>query len=249
MRWSAVILLGLLAPLTGCNLVSYAGRNLVREPIDRVNEYKLSHRFKEEARLAWRDACRRPGPRTYSPAFEDGFKEGYADHLQNGGQPVPPGVPPPRYRSHPRAFTPEGHAAARDYLTGFKFGAELACSTGRREFLTVPVLLPGEPPPEPPIVLVRPLASSNPLLPIPVAVSVCPAALPASVAPTTPLPPMPEVTIPVVALAGGMVLPEPIPRSPFDAPPRALPPAVEPPAALPPVVEPPPPLPPASRPK
>ena len=247
MHWSAVILLGLLAPPTGCILVCYAGHNLVREPIDRANEYKSSHRFKEEARLAWRDARRRPGPRTYSPASKDGFKEGYADHLQNGGQPVPPGVPPPRDRSHPRTFTPEGHAAACDYSTGFKFGAELACSTGRREFPTVPVLLPGEPPPEPPIVLVRPLARPRPPVPIPVGVSVWPAALHASVASTTPLPPMPGVTVPVVVLAGGVLLPGPIPESPFDAAPSALPPVVGPPAALPPVVEPPPP--PASRPE
>ena len=155
MRWMVVASIGCLAPLAGCNLVHYAGHNLVREPVDRANERKLTHRLKSEARVAWQEVCHQYPARTFSHGFADGFQDGYADQLQNGGPPQAPAVPPPRYRSHPNAFTPAGHALARDYLIGFQYGAEVACSTGRREFLTVPILLPNEKPADPPINLVK----------------------------------------------------------------------------------------------
>ena len=52
--------------------------------------------------------------------------------LDNGGTTQPPVVPPLRYRRS-QYLTPNGHARVRDYLTGFKYGAEVACATGRRQ--------------------------------------------------------------------------------------------------------------------
>ena len=217
MRWTAVIGLGLLAPLAGCNLVHYAGHNLVREPVDRANDEKLSHRLKREARFAWQEVRRRCPTRTFSHAFADGFQDGYADHLDNGGPPLPPAVPPPRYRSHPNDFTPAGHAAARDYLIGFQYGAEVACSSGRREFLTVPVLLPNEPPAEKSIQLVKfpdppEVPGAAPFVPMP------PPRNPSSLPQTSP--PKAGLAVPLPRITGGPSRPEstPVPQAPSPAP-------------------------------
>lgn len=201
MRWTAVVGLGLLAALTGCNLVHYAGHNLVREPIDRTNEHKLSHRLRKDAQVAWEEVCRQYPARTLSRAFADGFQEGYADHLDNGGPPLPPAVPPPRYRSHPNSFTPEGHAAARDYLLGFQYGAEIASLSGRRDCLTVPVLLANEAPSEAALPVVK--------FPSPPEIPASPLPLPR----TQPVPlPAPKPN-PVPQLPNETPTPEPRPKS------------------------------------
>jgi len=147
MRGKILMLLAGATPLaaSGCNLAYYASHNLVNEPITRVDEHKLTSRLKAESRTVWKDICRQFPARTFTPEFADGFTDGYADHLENGGPPGPPIVPPLRYR-RANYLTPEGHALIRDYLIGFQYGAEVAVATGKRNFLTVPVLLKDAPP-------------------------------------------------------------------------------------------------------
>ena len=244
MRWKAVVCIGWLAPLTGCNIAYYAGHNLLNEPATRWDEHKLDKRLHAEAKSAWRDVCRQYPARTFTPEFADGFQEGYVDYLDNGGSPRPPAVPPPRYR-RARYLTPEGNARARDYLIGFKYGADVATATGRREFLTVPVAL-SEPQPDPPLAITHipapPETSADP----PGAVVIPP--LP----PPTPAQPMPSKPDegkgpgPTSALpAGRPIATRPVPSVPIAI---MLEPGVELPEALPPVAAPPAPLPPAGKP-
>ena len=176
MRWKAVLLIGSLTPLTGCNLAYYAGHNLVNEPVERLDEHKLTSRLKAESRTVWRDICRQFSGRTFTPEFADGFTDGYADHLENGGTPSPPAVPPLRYR-RANYLTPQGHPLIRDYMIGFQYGAEVASATGKRQFLTVPILLPENQAQEPPLNVSR--------YPTPPETSTD---VPGSVKPATPIP-------------------------------------------------------------
>ncbi len=148
MRWAAILIAGSLASLCGCNLFQTAAHNLVNEPIQYIDEKKLSHRLRGEARAVWAEESQKCPGTTYTIDYVDGFLDGYVDHLDNGGPPQPPAVPPLRYRRS-RFLTPEGHALIRDYLTGFKHGAEVAANSGHREFLTVPVVLPVPMPEQP----------------------------------------------------------------------------------------------------
>jgi hypothetical protein len=155
MRFKAVLCCAGLAPLAGCNMAYYASYNLVNDSVTQLDEHKLSKRLRAEARAAWREVCRQYPGRTFSDEFTDGFQEGYADYLENGRVAQPPAVPPVRYRRS-RYLTPEGHALIKDYFAGFKYGADVAVATGRREFLTVPILLP-DPRPEMPLNLQIPV--------------------------------------------------------------------------------------------
>lgn len=203
MRGKVLMLAAVATPLaaSGCNLAYYASHNLVNEPITHIDEQKLTGRLKTESRNVWRDICRQFPARTFSPEFADGFTDGYADHLENGGPPGPPIVPPLRYR-RANYLTAEGHALIRDYLIGFQYGAEVAVATGKRNFLTVPVLLK-DAPAETPLNVVR--------YPTPPRTSTDGPEKPGE----TPLPAPKPVEGPKPALPG---LGNPIPANPGDGP-------------------------------
>lgn len=222
--------LGLLLPLTGCNLFWYAGHNLIEEPRARIDEFQVTRRMKAEAEQTWAAVCRQYDGRCFSREFADGFVEGYVDYLEHGGESRPPTVPPPRYR-RAAYLTPSGYERAKDYMIGFKYGADVAQSTGRRHFHTVPVLLP-EPKGEQPLNITTHAESEG--FPAPPLASDHPATTPAPM--TLPVP----KSMPVPEPAKG--LPEPKPMVP-DAAPKSMPmptvPSVAPPATpLPPELRP-----------
>jgi len=252
MRSLSVLGLVTLLPLgAGCNLAYYAGHNLVNEPVTRADEHKLSGRLRGEARVAWRTVCRQHPRRQFTAEFIDGFTDGYADHLESGGPPVAPAVPPLRYR---RAdyLTPQGQPLVRDYLVGAQYGAEVAAASGRRQSLTVPVLVstqqpdaplsvvqfvappaasldtPGSVPPRPPV------PTQSPAFPLP-------APRPLVPAPDPPRLETPKVEVPalpdILPVAASEVVPEPAPPvtpNPEVPMPEVLPPEHAPPASLPP---------------
>ena len=90
-----------------------------------------------------------------SSLYRDGFIDGYVDYLDRGGNGSLPAVPPAKYTRHKKYFTENGQCLAKEYFLGFKHGQEVAIATGRRQFLTVPVLLP-QPQPVPPAFNVQP---------------------------------------------------------------------------------------------
>lgn len=255
MRWKAVLCVGGLAPLTGCNLAYYAGHNLTNESISRVDEQRLAHRLRAEAKAAWWEVCRQHSGRTLSSEFAEGFVEGYADYLEHGGTPRPPAVPPPRFRRS-GYLSPEGHVLVKDYLAGFQYGAEVACATGRRQFLTVPVLVSEDKPEQPLSITKIPAPPETPseLMPPPLPIPTAPGlpdpkpipspSLPPKTEPTPDVPkvePLPPVEVPMVSLPP-LSRPEPV------SIPVVIPASVELPVTVPPVADRPPPLPPTPEP-
>ncbi len=209
MRWTVVLCLGVPTLFSGCNIAYYAGRNIVNEPAQTLNQFKLRQRMRAEARAAWQAECAR-NPGAFSPAFGDGFADGYADHLNNGGTPAPPGAPPAHYRRHVTDFTPAGQAAQRDYLSGFKHGAEAACAAGSRQAVLVPILLPVPQPEQPLNITCIPASPDGRLPPLANPPPMIPPAPPAGVG--VPLP------LPVPRIMPDPKLPPPPPLPPINLP-------------------------------
>lgn len=144
MRWRLLLLVGGLTPLAGCHLAETAVHNSLNEPTQYLDDKHLTKQLRCDAKDAFRELKRRCGHKAFSEDFEEGFVDGYADTLERGGDPIPPAVPPLKYRRG-RFLNPEGHARIHDYFAGFQQGGETAVASGKRQFLTVPVLLTDPP--------------------------------------------------------------------------------------------------------
>lgn len=219
MRWQAVVVAGCVAPLTGCNIFNYAAHNLSNEPAQYFDDRKIEHHLRKDAERVWKVIARQYPQRTFSKEFEDGFVSGYVDYLDNGGKATPPLVPPLKYRRS-KYLCPSGHALIRDYFAGFKYGAEIACVSGQRQYLTVPVLLPvGQP--EPPLDITTGDDPNIPKMPPPPPLpSEIEAAEQDSAAPLGPPQPVPA-PVPAVPMGppGGAILPQlPVPAIPTGQP-------------------------------
>jgi hypothetical protein len=147
MRRAALLLAGFGLALTGCRLAHSATHVLVNESVTYFDEKKVTAHLRKDGRKLLREWCGHHH-KAVSEDFEDGFEDGYADYLEHGGVATPPAVPPLKYRrSH--FLNPDGHARVRDYFAGFQAGVDMAAASGRREYLTVPVLIPDPPPDQP----------------------------------------------------------------------------------------------------
>lgn len=233
MRWPLLLLVGGLAPLAGCHLAETAAHNAVNEPTMYLDEKHVTHQLRHEAKQVVKDLRKQ---QTMSEDFEDGFVDGYADALERGGQPLPPAVPPTKYRRG-RFLNPNGHARIYDYFAGFQQGAECAAASGKRQFLTVPVLLADPPPEQLPPVSQVPKEQCGPTAGVPNcpppvgSVKATPAPEPKGVVP--PVPTATELASPKRPLLAAPLVPPPAPGP--DAPLPALPQvATQPPTAPPP---------------
>lgn len=149
MYWKALLIAGSIAPLSGCLLAEHTARNLFNEPTELLDNKKITRQLRHESRAVWQQVCQQHPARTFTADFVDGFQDGYCDYLESGGTAQPPAVPPVKYRRS-RYMSVEGHAQIQDYFCGFKYGMDIAVVSGKRELITVPILLP-EPPPQPPV--------------------------------------------------------------------------------------------------
>ena len=141
MRWKAVLLAGSIAPLAGCIMGENGARNLINEPGQFLDDKRIRHESFTEAQRIWSSICQQHPPGTFSKDYEKGFISGYTDYLDNGGPGIPPAIPPREYRRS-GYLNPEGHARTRDWFAGFQYGIDVAKDSGKRGYLTVPVLLP-----------------------------------------------------------------------------------------------------------
>lgn len=141
MSWKAILICATLVPLAGCRLFENGARNILNEPLEYIDERKVSHEARTDAERVWAQLCAANPERTFTKDYANGFKDGYADYLDNGGPGVPPALPP-RYYRRSNYLNPEGHALIRDWFSGFQQGIDIAKETGHRGYLTVPVLLP-----------------------------------------------------------------------------------------------------------
>jgi len=73
-------------------------RNMWEAPVYGLNECRVSERNARLARRAWDEARRSHPEEEYSADFAAGFKDGFADYLESGGNGQPPAVPPFRDR-------------------------------------------------------------------------------------------------------------------------------------------------------
>ncbi len=139
MGWKSVAWTSCLFPvLAGCGSVHLGTTESRLAHTQRT----IEHDLRQDAHVAWRCVREQHPRRAFTDEFHDGFLDGYVDYLDRGGSAQPPAVPPIKYVRHKKYFTPEGQCLIRDYYLGFKYGADVAVASGRRQFLTVPVLLP-----------------------------------------------------------------------------------------------------------
>ena len=149
MYWKALAFAICFPPLTGCLMAEHTVRNLFNEPAELRDNKKIVRRLRHDAKQVWNQVCQQYPQQTFSADYVDGFQAGYVDYLDSGGTAQPPAVPPLKYRRS-RYMSVEGHAQIRDYFCGFKYGCEVAATSGQRDLITVPILLP-EPPVDGPV--------------------------------------------------------------------------------------------------
>ena len=141
MVWKSAVIVGCIAPLSGCLLYERTAHNIKNETVLLTDEVSIRSKLRTEGELIWDEVSSQYADNTFSTEFVDGFLDGYVDYLDYGGKATPPPIPPSRYRNA-KYLSEEGHARIRDYFAGFKYGAEVACSSGKREYLTIPVIVP-----------------------------------------------------------------------------------------------------------
>lgn len=139
MEWKSVAWMACLVPvLAGCGAI----HNLTTEMHLSHTQRAIVHDLRKDAQAAWKSVREQYPRQTFTAEFRDGFLDGYVDYLDRGGATQPPAAPPLQYVRNKKYFTPEGQSLIRDYYLGFKYGTDVAVASGRRQFLTVPVLLP-----------------------------------------------------------------------------------------------------------
>jgi hypothetical protein len=162
MRWRSVAIAGALWPAAaGCNIAHNAARNIINEPHVVWTQHAIKRDLRKEARAVWETSRFECPEHAESEAFRDGFIDGYVDYLDRGGNATLPATPPAKYTRHKDYFTENGQCLVKEYFLGFKMGQETAIATGKRQLLTVPILLPQEPT-GPPAFTLSPQPSESP---------------------------------------------------------------------------------------
>jgi len=256
MRWSAVLLAGCLAPLVGCSLYQNAAHNVWNEPRTYQDTQRLKRDIHKEAYAAWEDFCRIHPDRAVCEDMGIGYRDGFADYLENGGMAQPPAFPPKRYQRS-RYLTPEGQLLVQDYFAGYDLGLKASVASNKRAALTVQIMLPQPVIDQPLNVRQTPLMpTSEPpptMAPMPMPMTTEPLPLPKKVEPgsAVPMPNRPlaqapqsgtppgvyaappagrvQAAAPVMTLPPGTIVSTPLNVETPDPPRRQAPPSAEPP--------------------
>ncbi len=123
---------------SGCRMTAQIAENLVFESCLFTDEVRGKIYYCRLAHSAW-NAYQGEHPDCAGSAdFAKGFKRGYADYLENGGDACCSRPLPPLRFWKVKAETPEGRAATVAWLDGFRAGATAAKAGGYRELVIVP---------------------------------------------------------------------------------------------------------------
>src|SRR5262249_5519672 len=112
-------------------------KNLYEAAADSVDECAMRRRNRKLAEDAWQDVVVGNSGVVYSPAYARGFKDGFIKTLAEGGRPIPPVVPPWRYR-RTKYQTPAGYQAIEDWYAGFSHGTAAAVAWAPPFLKTLP---------------------------------------------------------------------------------------------------------------
>jgi hypothetical protein len=139
---SSLVALALGAVSAGCGTMwTDIVRNATEAPVQGVDDCYSKSRDRWLAREAWRRVEASHRDSVYSPDFADGFQDGFAEYLYEGGNGQPPAVPPFRYRLS-RYQTPEGQQAILEWYDGYREGAAAGRASGLREVMVIPLAEP-----------------------------------------------------------------------------------------------------------
>ena len=141
-RHGVLMALALAAGAAGCSsFLEATARNVTELPVQSCDELKLSWRDRRRAEEAWVQLQTGFPGQCWTKEYAEGFKDGYADYLDNGGNGEPPGTPPFRFRLRPYQ-TPDGLRAIDEWFAGFRHGSGLARASGFREAIVLPLSSP-----------------------------------------------------------------------------------------------------------
>jgi hypothetical protein len=136
------LLLGLCVADTGCSTFwENSVRNLVEFNIEKGDSLRVILRDRQLAENAWHAFQERNPEHEFPIDYARGFKAGFIDYLEFGGNGEPPPVPPFRYRLSPYQ-TPQGYQAILSWYAGFRHGSGEANLSGIRNTIVLPLSSP-----------------------------------------------------------------------------------------------------------
>lgn len=137
-RIMVIVGLSIMACGHGCQLIHDGTRNLI---VESAAEYTLEcGEFKRNQTLAeqaWHQVQQGGDHQISSADYAIGFKQGFIDYLNAGGNGEAPPVPP-RYYWGLRYETPQGYRSIQDWYAGFAHGSAAAHDSGYRQFVVIP---------------------------------------------------------------------------------------------------------------
>jgi hypothetical protein len=139
---SVLLIIGLCTGSAGCSSFwQDTLRNLIEFQVETEDNLRILLRNHQLAEAAWTQVLSSHPDQEYSIDYARGFKAGFADYLEHGGNGQPPAVPPFRYRLSPYQ-NPEGYQAILDWYAGFRHGAADARRSGYRDTIVLPLASP-----------------------------------------------------------------------------------------------------------
>jgi hypothetical protein len=142
-QWLRCIL-GVSALVAGCSPIANGVRTMIIEPLQYCttgDEILSRMRTRRLAEAAWDEIVKANPEPNQSADHADGFKDGFADYLFEGGTGAPPPLPPRHYWKE-KYRTTEGHQAIQDWYAGYHHGAAAAQESGLRQVVVIPTCAP-----------------------------------------------------------------------------------------------------------
>jgi hypothetical protein len=128
-------LLGMITLASGCTVCRQTRRTLCQEPSrfsELLDRKRSIHTYRCWAKQAWLEERKSSPDLPVSEAYELGFSDGFTNYVYAGGTGEPPPVPPREFWNVCER-SPDGKAAAAEWLAGYRHGSRVARAGGYRE--------------------------------------------------------------------------------------------------------------------